>query len=465
MEAVTVTQLNTRVKEILGSNAGLSNVWVTGEISNLKKYPSGHYYFTLKDQGSQIRAVLFAGSRSRMDFEPQENMKVTAFGRVDIYVPNGSYQFIADTMRRSGIGDLYRAFEELKRKLDAEGLFKESRKRPLPTYPRRIGVVTSEKGAVIHDIITTSAGRFPADIVLAPAMVQGEGSGDSIVRGIELLNKVGVDVIIVGRGGGSIEDLWAFNEEKVARAIAASQVPVVSAVGHETDFTIADFVADRRAPTPTGAAAIILRDRSDVRSDIANLSHRMDRAMDERLGGAMARLALAESSVSPRRMAESISMASMRLDDLFSRAGSAPRETLMRMYRAFDSLSSKVSPERASDRISVLTSAIDSDFNRISLMSSHALGSSQKRLEAVASLPEKAISGAVSAAGKDLDSISKRMSSLDPMNVLGRGYAMVTDADGRVLVSAAGIDGGDTLKVRLRDGTVTAEVKGKEMKE
>ena len=269
-ETITVTQLNTRVKEIFSSSPGIRDVWVTGEISGLKRYPSGHYYFTLKDSGSNIRGVLFAGSRARMSFEPAENMKVVAFGHVDIYVPNGRYQFIVETMRQSGVGDLYLQFEKLKRKLEAEGLFDRSRKRPLPEYPRTIGVVTSEKGAVIHDIITTAASRFPADIVLAPSMVQGEGAAATIVAGIELLNRYGVDVIIVGRGGGSIEDLWPFNEEIVARAIAASAVPVVSAVGHETDFTISDFVADARAATPTGAAAVILRDRAEF-SAIRNL--------------------------------------------------------------------------------------------------------------------------------------------------------------------------------------------------
>ena len=263
-ETITVTQLNTRVKDMITSSPAVRDVWVEGEISNLKKYPSGHYYMTLKDAGSEIRAVLFANSRFRVDFEPKDNMKVSAFGRVDMYVPRGQYQFIIDTMRKSGLGDLFLRYEALKRKLEAEGLFDQARKRPLPKYPRRIGVVTSQTGAVIHDIITTSATRFPADIILAPAQVQGDGAAQTIVAGMELLNRHGVDVIIVGRGGGSLEDLWPFNEEMVARAIARSKAPVVSAVGHETDFTIADFVADARAPTPTGAAAIILRDRSEM---------------------------------------------------------------------------------------------------------------------------------------------------------------------------------------------------------
>lgn len=280
-ETITVTQLNTRVKEMFNSSPGVRDIWVSGEISNLKKYPSGHYYFTLKDPGSEIRGVLFAGSRSRMDFEPLDNMKVLAYGHADMYVQRGSYQFIVETMRRSGMGDLYAEFERLKAKLEAEGLFDRFRKRPLPKYPRRIGVVTSPTGAVIHDIITTSASRFPADIILAPAQVQGEGAAASIVSGIEMLNRYGVDVIIVGRGGGSIEDLWAFNEEPVARAIAASEVPIVSAVGHETDFTIADFVSDLRAPTPSAAAELATTHLDSIKADVELLTDRLDREMQD----------------------------------------------------------------------------------------------------------------------------------------------------------------------------------------
>ena len=285
-ETITVTQLNNRVKNILSNNPSVTNIWVSCEISGLKQVSSGHSYMTLKDENGQINAVMFASARSRLDFQLKDNMKVTAFGSVDIYAPRGSYQFIIQAMRQSGVGDLYQKFEELKIKLKSEGLFDESRKRPIPQYPRVIGVVTSSTGAVIHDIITTSATRFPSDILLSPSLVQGEGAAETIVAGIELLNSQGVDVIIVGRGGGSIEDLWPFNEEIVARAIASSKAPVVSAVGHETDFTIADFVADKRAPTPTGAAALILRDRMEMRSEIDHMFSRCTmafrRSMDAR---------------------------------------------------------------------------------------------------------------------------------------------------------------------------------------
>ena len=465
METVTVTQLNTRVHEMLSASSGTKDIWVTGEISNLKKAPSGHYYFTLKDENSQIAAAMFSFSRMRVDFEPKENMKVAAFGHIDLYVPYGRYQFIVETMRQSGIGDLYLRFAELKSKLEAEGLFDSARKRPIPAYPRTIGVVTSETGAVIHDIITTSASRFPADILLCPAQVQGEGSVDSIINGIKVLNGRGVDVIIVGRGGGSIEDLWSFNDERVARAIAASEVPVVSAVGHETDFTIADFVADARAPTPTGAAALILRDAKDVLSDVANLSHRADVAARRRVSDADSRIRMASARLDPRRASESIAMGSIVLDDLFRRAGDGPRTALVDMRRRFEAIASKMSPARSLDRIASLEAAIYSISSSVSAEARHRLDRACSMHTAVAHRPEKAIKNLLAAKAVAWDSVSKRLEAVNPMNVLGRGYAVVESDDGRILVSASGISEGDRLRVRLRDGVLSAEVRRKEMKE
>lgn len=464
-ETITVTQLNTRVKDLFNSNPGLHDIWVSGEISNLKKYSSGHYYFTLKDQGSEIRGVLFAGSRARMDFEPTDNMKVVAFGRVDMYVQRGSYQFIVETMRRSGVGDLYLAYEELKRRLQAEGLFDASRKRPLPMYPRTIGVVTSQTGAVIHDIITTSASRFPSDILLAPAQVQGEGAAQSIVAGIELLNREGVDVIIVGRGGGSIEDLWAFNEEPVARAIAASKVPVVSAVGHETDFTIADFVADARAPTPTGAAAIILRDRMEVRKQIENDMARMNRAMEGVVREMRSRFDLLDAKLSPSRASENLQFRSMHLDELSSRCDSALKGILADMRRRFETVDSRLSPESALKDMHMLRERIDNDLDRIADNAGHRLEASRNRLSSIRDRPETSADRTISSRRERMDALSKHLEGLNPMNVLGRGYTMVTSESGEVITSAAGISIGDRITINLRDGRVSAEVEDKEMKE
>ena len=462
-EPVTVTQLNTRVKDLLSSDPGLRDIWVTAEVSNLKKYSSGHYYFTLKDAGSEIRSVLFANSRLRMDFEPTDNMKVLAFGHVDMYVPRGSYQFIVETMRRSGIGDLYAQYEKLKAKLKAEGLFDQSRKRPLPRYPRIIGVVTSPTGAVIHDIITTSASRFPADILLAPAQVQGEGAAESIVRGIELLNREGVDVIIVGRGGGSIEDLWAFNEEPVARAIAASEVPVVSAVGHETDFTIADFVADVRAPTPTGAAAIILRDKAEVQKQISDDIARLNRAMSGVVREMRARFDLLDAKLSPKRAEEGVNMMRIQLEDLSNRADAALKNTLTAMRHRFEVLDTRLSPASALDDISALVERVAVACERAASMATRSLEASQARMDAVGDRHTRAISNRLSRSTDSLDSLSKRMEGLNPRNVLGRGYGMVTTSEGRVVTSISSLSAGMEITVNMRDGRADAVVRETEV--
>lgn len=436
-ETVTVTQLNNRAKNILANSPAVRDVWVNGEISNLTRASSGHYYFTLKDPGSEIRAAMFARSRQRIDFEPKDNMKVSAFGSVDIYVQRGSYQFIVETMRPSGVGDLYLAFEELKRKLQAEGLFDESRKRPLPRYPRRIGVVTSETGAVIHDIITTSASRFPADIILAPSMVQGEGAADTIVHGIELLDRAGVDIIVVARGGGSLEDLWPFNEERVARAIAASRTPVVSAVGHETDFTIADFVADLRAPTPTGAAALILRDRMETSRQINEGMARASRALSGVLERMRSRFAVADTRLSPRKALGDIVMMGMSVDDVSARMDNALLGKVSEMRSRFDVANAKLSPASGLDRMEILRGRMESLYSRAENTVDSGLRADRARLEA----------------------LSGRLESLNPRNVLSRGYGMVTDGSGRVITSVDGLSAGDVVTVGMMDGTAQAEIR------
>lgn len=436
-ETVTVTQLNNRARNILANSPAVRDIWVNGEISNLTKASSGHYYFTLKDPGSEIRAAMFARSRMRIDFEPKNSMKVSAFGSVDIYVARGSYQFIVETMRPAGIGDLYLAFEALKKKLEAEGMFDQSRKRPLPRYPRRIGVVTSETGAVIHDIITTSASRFPADIYLAPSMVQGDGAAETIVRGIELLNRFGVDVIIVARGGGSLEDLWPFNEESVARAIAASETPVVSAVGHETDFTIADFVADLRAPTPTGAAALILRDRVETGRQIAEDMARAGRALGKVIDAMRHRFQVADAKLSPQRAMSDLDMMGMTLDDLSSRADSALTGKVADMRRRFDVMDARLSPAAALDRMEIMRGRVESQFAKL----------------------ENLVVRCAESASSDLGSLSGRLDSLNPRNILARGYGMVTGSDGTAITSVDCLSVGGTVTVTLRDGTAITEVK------
>lgn len=290
---LSVFELNEYVRKTLARDPMLRGLELRGEVSNMKRYPSGHWYFSLKDDQARISCVMFRQHNFMLKDPPRDGERIVLSGSVSLYTKDGNYQFYAEALRRDGVGELFAQFMVLKEKLEAEGLFDPSIKRPVPLLPRRIGIATSQNGAVIHDIITVSGRRFSGiDLVLCPVKVQGEGAAEEIVRGIERLNAAtGVDVIIIGRGGGSMEDLWAFNDERVARAIRASAVPVVSAVGHETDFTIADFAADMRAATPSQAAEICVMDRSDMLQRLNGFQRRLLGAMEKQWHGAQGRLA------------------------------------------------------------------------------------------------------------------------------------------------------------------------------
>ncbi|MBR5151925.1 MAG: exodeoxyribonuclease VII large subunit [Clostridia bacterium] len=276
-QAIFVTELNRYIKELMERNDVLCDVLVKGELSNFKAHSSGHMYMSLKDEGGVLRAVMFRGNAAKLKFKPQNGMKVIAHGRVAVFERDGQYQLYIDDMQQEGIGDLYVAFEELKNKLNSEGLFDASHKMPLPRYPKKVGVITAPTGAAIRDIINVLTRRFSySDVVLYPVLVQGENSAASIVEAIRYFNmKKAADVLIVGRGGGSIEDLWSFNEESVARAIYHSEIPIISAVGHEIDFTISDFVADLRAPTPSAAAELVVPSQVELKEKFNNVYNRL----------------------------------------------------------------------------------------------------------------------------------------------------------------------------------------------
>lgn len=284
-KVATVSQINGYVKKILDHNIVLNNVWVKGEISNFKHHYSGHLYITLKDDGGVLKAVMFRSSAQSMTFEPSDGMKVLARGRISVYEAGGSYQLYIEEMIPDGVGELYIAYEQLKKQLEEEGLFATEHKRSIPRFPKTVGVVTASTGAAVRDIINVITRRCPmTEIVLYPAQVQGKGAAQSIVGAIEYFNAVkGADVLIVGRGGGSIEDLWAFNEEITARAVYNSQIPVISAVGHETDFTITDFAADLRAPTPSAAAEIAVPSSIELRNSIRTSQNRISLNIAKRI--------------------------------------------------------------------------------------------------------------------------------------------------------------------------------------
>ncbi|MBR4173565.1 MAG: exodeoxyribonuclease VII large subunit, partial [Clostridia bacterium] len=276
----TVSQLNSYMKRLIESQEPISDIWIKGEISNFKEHYSGHLYITLKDDGGVLKAVMFKSAAQNLTFKPEDGMRVLARGRVGVYEQSGTYQLYINEMTPDGVGELYIAYEKLKKRLQEEGLFDDSHKKPIPKYPERVGVVTATTGAAVRDIINVITRRYPyCEIIIYPSLVQGAGAKENIVEAIEYFNENNLcDTLIVGRGGGSIEDLWAFNEEIVARAIYASKIPIISAVGHETDFTIADFVADLRAPTPSAAAEIAVPSQIELAAAISGMESRIKTA-------------------------------------------------------------------------------------------------------------------------------------------------------------------------------------------
>lgn len=296
---ITVSELNEYLKMLFEYDEILRNIYIKGEISNFTNhYKTGHFYFSLKDAGGSVKAVMFRSSASKIKFKPENGMRVVVGGRVSVFPRDGQYQIYVDVMEPDGIGALYMAYEQLRAKLEKEGLFAEERKKPLPKFPKRIGIVTSPTGAAIRDMLHITGRRFPlAEIVLYPALVQGADAAASIARGIRYFNaKKTVDLLIVGRGGGSLEDLWAFNEELLVRAVADSELPVISAVGHETDFTLCDFAADLRAPTPSAAAELAVPDTEELLLSVKHLNDRLSLAVNRRLVQGKDRLSMLSSS-------------------------------------------------------------------------------------------------------------------------------------------------------------------------
>ncbi len=285
-QILTVTQVNEFVKALIESAPTLSSVYIKGEISNFTNHvKTGHFYFSLKDEGGVLRCIMFRSSAAHLPFLPENGMKVILHGRISAYVRDGQYQMYADNMEPDGVGALYIAYEQLKRRLEAEGLFSQAHKKPLPKIPRRVGIITASTGAAVHDMIHVTGRRFPyAELVLFPSLVQGDGAVPQLIEGLQYFNRTdSVDVIIIGRGGGSIEELWAFNSEALAREVYASHIPVISAVGHETDFTICDFVADRRAPTPSAAAEIAVPSTTELQQKFHNIIDRLGQYSQSRL--------------------------------------------------------------------------------------------------------------------------------------------------------------------------------------
>jgi exodeoxyribonuclease VII large subunit len=439
--ALTVSQLTERIQGVLETE--FVDVWVEGEVSNLKMAPSGHWYFSLKDDAAQVRAVVWKKDGRLVRFRPRDGMKVLARGSLRLYPPRGEYQLAVQVLEPLGKGSLQQAFEDLKAKLGEEGLFDAKRKRPLPMLPRRIGVVSSPTGAVIRDIVRVLRSRYAnLEILLYPARVQGEGAAAEIEQGLRALNRIGgLDVILLARGGGSLEDLWAFNEEGVARAIAASRVPTISAVGHETDFTIADFVADFRAATPSAAAERVVQAKEELQARVGALERRRDAALRLQLARVRARVHAATAHRVFAAEQGRLRVAAQRVDDLAQRAERALQRGAERSGHHLRRLSERLSAFRLDRQLAARR---------------EALGRQDDRLAASGRVVTERRRAALARLAASLDGLS-------PLAVLGRGYALVWDAGKGVLLRDADETApGRTLRIRLHRGTLHAAVTGKE---
>lgn len=392
---LSVSQLNRYIKMNFDADENLANIFISGEISNFTNhYRTGHLYFTLKDDSAAVRAVMFNSSAKRLKFMPEDGMKVIARGRVSVYEASGQYQLYVDDMQPDGVGALNLAYEQLKEKLQKEGLFSELHKKPLPPYPEKVGVITSPTGAAVRDIINVLGRRFPyAEIVFCPVLVQGDGAHLQLIDAVNLFNSErAADVIIIGRGGGSIEDLWEFNDEGLARAVYNSEIPVISAVGHETDFTICDFVADMRAPTPSAAAELAVPDANELQYALSALKNRMFLNVSSGIADRRSRLEYLTSKGALKSPDEMLSNRSQRLDTAFSK-----------------------------------------------MLSSYENCIGGKKVEFI--------------------SAATALSKLDPMSVLMRGFAFVSDKNGKNVYSSQALAKGDKINVRFHDGSAVCEVK------
>ena len=411
----TVSEINAHINSLLKRDPNLKNIKIKGEISNYKTYPSGHSYFTLKDESSQIPAVFFKFNKERfLDFEPENGMKVVIKGKIEVYETDGKYQLYVIKIEKDGIGELYARFEQLKKDLDEEGLFEDAHKKEIPKYPQRIGVVTAQTGAAIRDIITTIKRRYPiCEILVFSTLVQGNQAAPQIVRQIRHAQEFDIDTLIVGRGGGSIEDLWPFNEEIVAREIYACRIPVISAVGHEIDFTISDFVADKRAATPTAAAELAVPNIREVKNNVNQLSNRINKSIEDKILDNRTRL----NNVSQKNVLKNpqtvYEIKSMRLDSLISKLDYSSKNIISNGRNRLFKLENSIVLKKPEEIIKPKREAYMKNFNKLEV--------------------------------------------LNPLETLKRGYAMAKSGD-KIISSAKDVKSGDEVDIEFDDGIVNTRV-------
>ena len=411
--SLTVTDINNYIKNIVDGDFFLSNVTLKGEISNLKFHTRGHLYFSLKDENSKINAVMFNYKNLGLNFIPKDGMNVIVKGKVSVFTTGGSYQITVSNMKEDGIGNLYILFEELKRRLEREGLFRPEHKKKLPRIPKKVGVITASTGAAVKDIISTINRRFPlTEIILFPTLVQGVGAKENIVKMINEANESDVDVIILGRGGGSIEDLWAFNEEIVARAIYNSNKPIVSAVGHEIDFTISDFVSDMRAPTPTGAAELVVPSKVEIQSYLNDYKGRIISVINKKIKSYTDTFSKLKSTYILKNPISMYEIDEQKLDNMLEKLGSIMTYKLEREKSKLNNLSKMISPNI---------------LNRLD----------KEKIK--------------------LENIETKLNLLNPENILKKGYSL-TLVEGKIVKSINSVKKGSIIDTKFSDGIIKSEV-------
>ena len=413
---ISVTTLNKYLKNKFDTDPHIQTLCLKGEISNYKGHTRGHLYFTLKDEGSRINAVMFSSSAAKLTFEPKDGMKVLVVGRVSVYEPNGGYQIYINEMQEDGVGNLYLKFEELKKKLSLEGLFDDIHKKEIPKFPSKIGIITAPTGAAIRDILSTLKRRFPrVETILFPSLVQGELAANNIVEQIKKADEYNLDVLIVGRGGGSIEDLWSFNEEIVARAIFEAHTPIISAVGHEIDFTISDFVADLRAPTPTGAAEMAVPNIVDVRNFLNQLDIRLNKDVKNIIDNYTSRLDNIKSSYVITNPLATFEIKEQKLDSMFNDLNSKIKHILEIKTKRFETIKNNYTINNPDTIINPFNNSYELLLNKLNL--------------------------------------------LNPLSVLSKGYSVVSK-DNKVIKDIKEIKKDDKINIRLHKGNIEAIVEG-----
>jgi exodeoxyribonuclease VII large subunit len=438
---LTVTALTKYIKKKFEVDPHMKDVLLKGEISNFKQHSRGHMYFTIKDENARIQAVMFSMSNRTIKFKPENGMKVLLRGEISVYEPNGNYQLYVTEMEPDGIGSLFLAYEELKKRLETEGLFLPIHKKPIPKFPKRIGVITSPTGAAVRDVLITIKRRFPIGrVIVIPTLVQGDYAASSIVKSIKKANEIpDLDVLIVGRGGGSIEELWAFNEEEVARAIFLSNVPIISAVGHETDFTIADFVADLRAPTPTAAAELAVPHIDQLVERINQRRTRLIRATKEKLVTEKNKLSHLQRSYAFRYPKQLYQQKEQQLDRVFDRLQREAKRVIEKKHHQLESLNTTLSHFHPASQVQIQTERYMRASKQIQKVMSIIVGKKEQKFS----------------------SILSKLEALSPLKIMDRGYSIVyNQEDDTIIKSIDHVKSGEAIKVQLKDGILECNVEG-----